>query len=448
MKARTAAILLVAVALIQACTGSPEAETAETDIQADAKAFVQQLDAGEFGAAAARFGPVMVKAMPPAKLRKVWGLLTDQVGPLQQITAVRQETAGPYRAAFVTSQFERATIDVKVVFDAEDRITGLWFLPGESQQVAGPPPYAQPDYFEEVEVSVGDDEWALPGTLSLPKGEGPFPAVVLVHGSGPNDRDETVAGVKPFRDLAWGLASRGVAVLRYEKRTRAHGRKLLQQQAALTVKDEVVDDALAAVELLRGRERIDEERIIVLGHSLGGMLVPRIARRDEGIAGFIAMAAPARGMEDAVLRQTSYVFGLDGKISDAEQKQLQRIQGQVERIKDLQPSDAESGQMFLGASAAYWLDLRGYDPPREAAEMRRPLLVLHGGRDYQVPRAEFERWKRALEDHPNATCRDYPHLNHLFVSGQGRSTPSEYQEPANVSELVVRDIAEWIKENG
>ncbi|MFO7956464.1 MAG: alpha/beta fold hydrolase [Candidatus Brocadiia bacterium] len=448
MHSRSALVLLIALALIQACAGSPEAETAEADIQADAQAFVQELDAGRFADAAARFGPVMGNAMPEAKLRGTWSLLTDQVGPLRQITGVRQEPAGPYRAVFVTSRFERATIDVKVVFDGEDRITGLWFLPGESQRVAGPPPYAQPDRFEEVEVTVGEGEWALPGTLALPKGEGPFPAVVLVHGSGPQDRDETVGGVKPFRDLAQGLASRGIAVLRYEKRTRAHGQKLLQQQAALTVKEEVVDDVLTAVELLRGRERIDPERIFVLGHSLGGMLVPRIARGDDAIAGFIAMAAPARGIEEAIMEQTSYVFGLDGKISGEEKGQLEQIRRQVERIRELKPSDAESGQMLLGASAKYWLDLRDYDPPRAAARMERPLLVLHGGRDYQVTEAEFERWKEALAGRPNATCRDYPHLNHLFVSGQGRSTPSEYQEPANVSEVVVRDIAKWIKEDG
>lgn len=447
MHLRPAAVLIIALALIQACAGSPETETAGADIQADAKAFVQELDAGEFGAAAARFGPVMGNAMPEAKLRATWNLLTDQIGPLQQVTGVRQEPAGPYRAVFVTSRFERATIDVKVVFDAQDRITGLWFLPGESQRVAGPPPYARPDRFEEVEVTVGEGEWALPGTLALPKAEGPFPAVVLVHGSGPQDRDETVGGVKPFRDLAQGLASRGVAVLRYEKRTRAHGQKLLRQQAALTVKEEVVDDVLAAVELLRSRGRVDPERVFVLGHSLGGMLVPRIARRHDEIAGFIAMAAPARGIEEAIMEQTSYVFGLDGKISEEEKAQLDQTQGQVERIRNLKPSDAESGRMLLGASAKYWLDLRDYDPPRAAARMRRPLLVLHGGRDYQVTGAEFERWKQALADRPNATCRDYPHLNHLFVSGQGRSTPFEYQEPANVSEVVVRDIAAWIEEN-
>jgi dienelactone hydrolase len=111
---------------------------------------------------------------------------------------------------------------------------------------------------------------------------------VLVHGSGPQDRDETIGPNKPFRDLAWGLASQGIAVLRYEKRTKKHAMKLVLIKNTITVKQETIDDALAAVALLRKTERIDPNRIFVLGHSLGGMLIPRIGARDPDVAHWIS----------------------------------------------------------------------------------------------------------------------------------------------------------------
>jgi pimeloyl-ACP methyl ester carboxylesterase len=133
--------------------------------------------------------------------------------------------------------------------------------------------------------------------LSLPSGAGPLPAIVLVHGSGQHDRDETIGPNKPFRDLAWGLASRGIAVLRYEKRTRQHQQRVAQLENGFTVKEEAIDDAGAAVALLRNRTGIRANRIYVLGHSLGAMLAPRIAAADPAVAGLVLMAGPVRSLE-------------------------------------------------------------------------------------------------------------------------------------------------------
>src|SRR5215471_14652653 len=157
---------------------------------------------------------------------------------------------------------------------------------------------------------LSNGEWILPGTLSVPKGEGPFAAVVLVHGSGPNDRDETIGPNKPFRDLAWGLASQGIVVLRYDKRTKVYPEKMRELVSTLTVKEEVIDDALNAVSLLRGIPGVNPQRIVVLGHSLGGYLLPRIGAADRGIAGLIMLAGMCRPFEDAILDQFSYIYSL------------------------------------------------------------------------------------------------------------------------------------------
>lgn len=293
---------------------------------------------------------------------------------------------------------------------------------------------------------MGTVQLALPGTLTLPKGQGPFAAVVLVHGSGPQDRDETIGPSKPFRDLAHGLASRGIAVLRYEKRTKAFPTQMAAIVNTLTVKEEVIDDVLAAAALLRENNQIDPNKVFVLGHSLGGYVVPRIGKLDSKIAGFIIMAGTARPLEDVVVEQLTYIFSLDGVISDTEKASLEQLKGQAARVKDPNLSaETPAADLLLGAPASYWLDLRGYRPAEVAKELSRPMLILQGGRDYQVTDADFQLWKKALSSRKNVEFKFYEGLNHLFVEGQGKSTPAEYEQAGNVAKVVLDDIAEWIK---
>jgi uncharacterized protein len=352
----------------------------------------------------------------------------------------------------VTTQFEKARIVIQVVFNSQGQISGLFFKPAEDSQTA-PAAYSAPDYvdtkqFTESDVTVGSGEWALPGTLSMPVGDGPFPAVVLVHGSGPNDRDETIGPNKPFKDLAWGLASQGIAVLRYDKRTKAHAQQFTPDVlSTLTVQEETIDDALLAAQLLRQTGKIDPQRIYVLGHSLGAMLAPRIGQQDPSLAGLVMMAAPNRPLEDLALDQFNYLFNLDGKLDSQETAQLQALQTQVANAKDPNLSDSTPPQdLPLGMSATYMRDLQGYVPSETAKSLAMPILVLQGGRDYQVsPSQDFESLKTGLAGKTNAEFKLYPDLNHLFIAGQGAPTPAEYETPGHVSPQVVTDILTWIK---
>lgn len=290
---------------------------------------------------------------------------------------------------------------------------------------------------------MGSEGWPLPATLTLPKGDGLFPAVVLVHGSGPNDRDETIGPNKPFKDLAWGLATRGIAVLRYEKRTKQYPLKCAEMIENFTVDDEAVDDALTAIEALRGEERIDRERIFVLGHSLGGMLAPRIGTRDGKLAGLVLLAANTRNLPDMLLDQVRYIASLDGKIDDTEAKQIEEAEELVRKVKEL---DMAENEIVLGASKAYWEDLMEYDPVKTAKELSLPILILQGERDYQVTLEDFEGWKQGLTGE-KVEFKTYPGLNHLFIFGIGKSTPAEYLKASNVEQIVIEDIAEWVKKH-
>jgi dienelactone hydrolase len=213
----------------------------------------------------------------------------------------------------------------------------------------------------------------------------------------------------------------------------------------MTVKDEVTDDAVAAAALLRTEPRIEPARVFVLGHSLGGMLIPRIAAADPKLAGVVVMAGAARPLQQAIVEQTRYLAEADGTITPQEQAQIDDATKLAQAVDALTPQDAAGGARALNAPASYWLDLRGYDPPAAARALRVPMLILQGERDYQVTPDEFAKWKAALAGRANVTFHSYPALNHLFIAGTGKSLPTEYQQPSHVAPQVVDDIAAWIK---
>lgn len=442
------ALVLSPVAEVQARAASEETPAAQqapagTPHVENARAFVDLLVKRDFAAAVSGFNATMTKALTEPKLREFWTTVVTQAGAFQAIDTARAEARGAYTAVVMTSSFERAKADITVAYDAAGKIAGFNIRPA-APPPSPPPSYADAAAFAERDVTVGSGEWALPGTLSLPNGTGPFPAVVLVHGSGPNDRDESIGPNKPFRDIAHGLASRGIAVLRYDKRTMVHGAKLAQI-AKPTVAHEAVDDAVLAVEALAAMPEIARDRIFVLGHSLGGMLVPRIAAGAPQARGFIVMAGAAQPLEHAMLEQTQYMAGLDGAITPDEQARIDEMRKMADGVRALTPEDVESAEALAGVPPSYWLDLRGYDPPEAAKAVTRPMLVLQGERDYQVTMAEFERWNAALDDRDDVDLKPYRTLNHLFMPGTGPGNPQEYAIAAHVAEEVIADIADWIR---
>jgi fermentation-respiration switch protein FrsA (DUF1100 family) len=423
---------------------SPSAEP--TELEKAAQAFLSTLAKEDFKAATKDFDETMLKVLPADKLQTIWNGLTKQVGAFKKQGAVRSERKDGFEIVLVACEFEKFTLDARVVFNKDKQITGLRFLPHKSAVEYQAPDYVKRDTFKESEIQVGSGEWALPGTLTLPEGKGPFAAVVLVQGSGPQDRDEAIGPNMPFRDLAWGLASRGIASLRYDKRTLVHGGKMVASKQPITVKEEVIDDALSAVALLRKNAAIDAKRIFVLGHSLGAMMAPRIAQQDAEIAGLIIMASPTRPLEDVIVEQFTYIYSLEGPLSEEKKADLEKKKAQAARLKDPKlPVDTPAEQLPLGQSAAYWLSLRGDLPQEGAAKLKQPILVLQGGRDYQVSMEDFAGWQKALAGRKGVTLKSYANLNHLFMDGKGKAKPEEYENAGHVAREVVEDIAEWIK---
>jgi len=412
-----------------------------------AKEFVTALDKGRFSDASKDFSDAMKMALPGDKLAEIWKQIIKQVGPLEKQLSARSEKSDPFDIVYVRCKFEKMTLDVKVVYDKQQKLTGLNFLPADradNKDRFPTPPYAKPDSYRESQAKVGTGEWVLPGTLTVPKGDGPFPAVVLVHGSGPQDRDETLGLTKTFRDLAWGLASNGIAVLRYEKRTKEHALKMLGSKT-LTVKEETVDDALLAAEALRKSPGIDPKRVFIIGHSQGAMMAPRMALADKSLAGIVMLAAPSRPLEDVTLEQTGRMLKNRDLLSQQGLKLIEALDHIARLYKEGKLTDETSPEELLRLSPKYWRSLYGFTTVPDAQKLEMPILILQGENDVQVTMVDFAGWQKALKSHPNATLKSYPKLGHTFTPYDPMPGAEEGSKPANVAPEVIADIAAWIK---
>lgn len=307
---------------------------------------------------------------------------------------------------------------------------------------------------QKITVGVGT-EWPLDGLLTLPDGDGPFPAVVLVHGSGSSDMDSKIYKVKPFKDIAEGLAQRGVAAIRYDKRSFRYGRKLLKAKGSqFTVWDESIEDALFAAEILRGDKRIDTDRIFVAGLSLGGMLAPRIVAASKGaFAGMVIMAGSPRRLEDIMKEQL--MSGLDnykGVLRWIVKRQVAKFEPLMEGIDELSDEEAQATK-FMGGTTLHYLKDMGKPPTEELLKSTdAPMLILQSGNDLQVSKErDFDKYKEILAGRPNATFKLYEGLNHTFMTAHYSDISGaikEFKIEQQVKDYVIDDIASWIKSPG
>ena len=457
MKTMFLSLIVLAVSCSVAAQAAPPAPTTKAPIPpnqtddsistgAAGQKIIHQLVAGEFKKVEVLFDDRMAAALPPGKLAESWPSLIQQAGAFEGITDTQTIRVQGLEVAKLTCKFANATLDGTVAFDPDGKIAGLSFRPHEESTTPWTAPaYSKPSSFTELPLTVVDGQFELPGTLTMPNGDGPFPAIVVVQGSGPHDQDETIGPNKVFKDLAFGLASRGVAVFRYTKRTEKYGEKSNDDPTKLTVDDEVISDARTAVALAAKQPKINPRQVYVLGHSLGAYLAPRIATGDPQIAGIAILGANTKPIEQVIIEQIRYLAGKSGAPAAETAKQIADAEAAEQQIENpaLKPGDAVA---LLGSKTygEYWLDLRGYDPVRTASELKIPILILQGGRDYQVTNANFEAWSKALSKHKNVTLKSFPDLNHLFMEGQGLSTPAEYAKLGHVSEEVVNAIAMWV----
>lgn len=428
----------------------PMVTRAQVDNQKRAEQIYQYLIAGQGDSIYAALNDEAQSQLSPALFNDFHRQLEAQYGALQSTSSWRQQETQGIMFYYRDMTFGTTALRLLLAFDADGRMNTIRLIPAPVQADS---PTVALDSTKAVErdIIVETDTFRLPGTLTLPRVEKgrKVPCVILVHGSGPNDRDETIGPNKPFRDLAWLLAQRGIAVIRYDKRTKVYGNNSVPKGRKLDMDTETCDDALSAVRLAATLPEIAHDSIFVLGHSQGGMMAPRIAQKSKDVAGIIILAGLARRFEDAIMQQSEYIASLTGTVSPQVRAQLDELQRQVANVKQLGTTAFnDSIPLPLGLPKEFWEFLRTYNAAKTASALSCPILVLQGGRDYQVTMDDHRLWTMTLAIKPHAQLKVYPKLNHILQEGDGKSTPTEYYNEARpVPAYVAEDIAGFIRGN-
>lgn len=457
MPGRIAALALLA--------GSP-AHFGASAVSAQAAAPAQASLAGDWGGVL-QVGPArlrlrLVVAEEGGKLSAVLDSL-DQ-GAKMPVASI-EETAGTVTATLpaIGAGFEG------VLDPARTTMTGVWKqggaelpltlvkgavldAPKRTQTPQPPFPYRA----EDVSIPTPTAGVTLAGTLTVPEGKGPFPAVVLISGSGPQDRDETLLGHKPFLVVADHLTRRGIAVLRYDDRGTAKS----TGDFATATSDDFATDALAAFLWLKDRKEIDRRRVGLVGHSEGGLIAPMVAADVPAVAFTVLLAGPAVDGEAILVEQARLISLASGAPAEAAAAQNAIFATAVAAIAAnasdpaKAKSEAEAALVAGGVPKAqaevqaaqlttpWFLRFLTYDPAPALQRGGQPMLALFGEKDLQVPPLQNAEVLKRLR--PTAEVEVVPSLNHLFQTAKTGS-PGEYAEiEETMSPAVLDRVATWI----
>jgi len=383
------------------------------------------------------------KSFSEDMLRRIREELKNEFGAFQVTENYTSRTVNGLDFVFLECRFESRTLIVKFIFSSLHQLSGLFFLPysGRHSIEKVYPEYVNPVSFTESDTFLPGPILQIPVRTSVPNSGKVFPAVILVPGTGPQDMDETIGENKPFRDIAWGLASAGICVIRYDKRTKVYKDKQMRTQVS-SVFEEYIEDILKVIDYAQSRDYIGKKDIYLLGHSFGGTILPSLTFKNSEIRGLILMSALAKRLEDAVRDQLIYLESMQPETSPLS-KDLKAIKEQVEQLKN----EGLNGSL-LGMPSEYWEDLENYYPiPETLKETDQRFLILQGGHDFQITPENLAIWKELLKEDKNAIFKYYDTLNHLLIKGKGDTLVEEFFSTAYVDGSVIADIIDFIKQD-
>lgn len=410
-----------------------------------AEIFFAQLDSGSFENAYQLLDPTVQDKIKPESLKGLWTQMELNLGTFESIDGVQNKIKDDFQLVTLNLKFAKNNQPVQLTFNKNNKIAGIYLLPKSMDNAYKIPSYADTASYTQKLVTIKSGEFDLPAMLTVPKDSLNCPVVIFVHGSGPADMDESIGANKPFKDIALGLASQGIASLRYVKRTLLFPKDFV---GAFTVKEEVLDDALSVINYAKTVPQANPQKIYVFGHSLGGMLAPRIATLDPSIKGLILAAAPARKLQDVSIEQNKYFNAM--QTDSAKKANATALVAVIKSLSDSKAFNAKTlnqDSIYLGLPISYWADLNAMDQIALAKSLNQRIFILQGGNDFQVTTQDFELWQKGLKGKPGVDAKLYPMLNHLLAFVSEKGDTSQYSKPLSVDQTLIDDLASWINQN-
>jgi dienelactone hydrolase len=414
-----------------ALDGSGQQPVAQDDLTVKATAYVYHLLTGNGEQLAAGTSPNLLKAFGAKTVAGALVQFQSLSAGHPKLLHAKTELNGVHSNVVLDYELDIPPGRIAVVlrFDKQGKVDDLSNAPAASTHQ--PASYDSPALYTEREIVVGEGEFALPGALTLPKGEGPFPLVILVHGSGPNDRDETIGGAKPFREHSLKVA----ALPRF------------------SLEDETVADALQAVELAKTLKEIDPDNIFIAGHSQGGYALPLMLQKPQGasVKGAVLLSAPSGNISEVIVEQQELALerlketGQPAALIAQQEAAVSVYKSMVDTINDPAYSVDRLPEQFPMGDPYWWVEQRDYQPGELAKTQSTPMFIAQGENDWQVTMKQYEGWKEALKARSNVTFTSYPTFNHLLAEYGSVSIGMEYGQPSNVAASLIEDVAKWVK---
>ncbi len=375
-------------------------------------------------------------------LERDWNELLGTYGNFVSAKVVNYEKNQYYNFIAYKINFEYLPYIFNISYNEQGNIIYISFMPAHKIYVA--PDYCDVTKFLERKITVHNGFYDLPGILTMPNDVAKAPLVIIVVEAGPTDKDGSYEENKPYKDLAWGLASKGFAVFRYEKRSNNYGIYLARDKAAyetFTPREDLLDDLYRSIDTLKTLPDVDPKKIYILGHGQGGMLAPLVAKERNDVRGIIMLGANAKRTQEMMIDQYKYLSTVTpNKKPEYDAQTINAIRSMDKKLNPL----TEHDRMPYSVQATYWVWLNKYKHLEVSKKLKKPMLILHGDRDYQVNIENLELWHKTLDKNPNVTIKNYPKLNHLFYSGEVASTYSEYYLKGNLPDYLVKDICDWL----
>ena len=392
--------------------------------------FVKFLSNNEYEKAYKCTDSVFKNKITEEKFQNIWNGVLAVNGDLKEYSF----NCALNNFEYYTCVFKNSIVDLKIILSNTNQVKSFFLVPiFECENKI------EKQNFLENKIEIQSDTFTI--SASLIEANSDIKVIcIFIQGSGPSDRDETIGPNKPIKDLAYGLGKKGISSIRFDKRTFTY--KNLDSN--ITIKDEVIEDVLAVIDFIKENNNYNNYKLYLIGHSLGGMLAPKIATISHKVDGIIYLAANSRPLEKLIETQTKYIFNYDNHLSNEETIYLKSLDNKLGYLNDSLKLSSPTHKLPLGIPASYWLSLINYNQVEVASQLDIPMLFLQGKRDYQVTNYDFCGWKKRLGKKKNVSFKRYKNLNHIFLEGKTKSHPNEYLISKKVPSYVINDISKWI----